>query len=365
MAHEVVVDNQVPVDRPAVHALIVGVGRYADASVGGLAGAAPSAIAFAEWLMGKQALPGLVLGSLDVLASRPGDAPVVWRGRALAEPDCAGLQAAIDGWHARAAGNPDNLAVFYFCGHGVEMGGLQSLMLADLNLASADPFGNAIAFDEFVRGMDSCGARRQLFVLDACRELPVGFNRWDDVVALGRPFVRFNFKLRAGMAPRSHVVLQATSATQKAWAGEQRGWFTDALLAVLEGPAGDNRFSADEHQYPVNTRDIAPTIEWLVRNEFLTAPAGPQAPVRNGSGDFDIHLPTQPVVPVVVTRAAPDTNVGARFVAARAGAEVATHDCTDARPWRAALDIGDYEFRREGDAVQVRVDVPARRVELP
>lgn len=362
---QALIDRQLPAGSPGVHALVVGVGHYDDASVAGLAGAAPSALAFAEWLLTKQTLPGLALGSIDVLASQPSGAPVTWQGASLPAPNCQALQDAVDGWHARAAGSPDNLAVFYFCGHGIELGGLQSLMLADLNLGSADPFGNAIAFDELVRGMDSCGARRQLFVIDACRELPVGFNRWDDVVGLGRPFVRFNFKARAALTPRTHVVLQAASATQKAWAGEPRGWFTDALLAVLDGAAGDNRFSADEHQYPVNTRDIAPTIEFLVRNDFLGAPAGPQSPVRNGTGDFDLHLPSRPVVPVVVTRAAPEANAGARFTATRGGAEVAAYDCPDVRPWRAWLDVGDYEFRRDVDVAPVRVDVPAKKVELP
>ena len=163
---QALIDRQLPAGSPGVHALVVGVGHYDDASVAGLVGAVFSALAFAEWLLTKQTLPGLALGSIDVLASQPSGAPVTWQGASLPAPNCQALQDAVDGWHARAAGSPDNLAVFYFCGHGIELGGLQSLMLADLNLGSADPFGNAIAFDELDGQAELRDAPPNLLVVD-------------------------------------------------------------------------------------------------------------------------------------------------------------------------------------------------------
>lgn len=365
MAREPVIDRGLPADALAVHALVLGAGHYAN-GLPGLDSAAASAAAFADWVSTRHARAGVTLGSLDMLASQPSGQPVTWRGVALDPPTLANVQDAVDAWHARADAHEGNLAIFYFCGHGIAVGGLQSLLLSDVDLTSAsDPFRGAIDFDNFVTGMDGCGAREQLYVLDACRELPLGFAKWDQADHLGDSLVRTNLKRRAALGPRTHVVLHATSATQKAWAGPGRAWFTDALLTALDGPAADNRFTARADLYSVSTRDIVDSIKYLARNDFIDASAGPQMPVRKGEGDFDFHTPAVPVVPVLVTRAPPTPNQGARFLALRGAQQVDAHDCSDQRPWRARLPIGEYEFRRDPDAITARVVVPSTRVELP
>jgi hypothetical protein len=361
-----VLENVVPPGSAAIHALVLGVGHYVDPGLPGLDGAAPSAFAFADWLVKQQKRPGLALGSLDVLASQPSGAAVSWQGTALAHPTLANVRTAVNGWHERCDADPNQLAIFYFCGHGIALGDFQSLILGDVDPnVKTDPFANALAFDDFVVGMKSCGAREQLYVIDACRELPVGFGKWDDNVPLGAPLVRVNKKRMMTLPPGSHVVLHATSATQKAWAGKSGGWFTHALLTVLEGAAGDNRLTESEQDYAVSTRDIADVIKHLVKLGFLDAPAGPQQPVRRGDGDFDLHRPSPPVVPVLVTRRPPATNLGAQFVARSGDQQVASHACVDEEPWRPRLPLGSYVFLREGDSVAANVVVPAKRVELP
>jgi hypothetical protein len=353
-----IVDNNLGPGTAGVHALIVGVGHYDDAAMPALASAPLSALAFAEWLRTRQQIPNVSLGSIAVLASQPSNDPVAWQGQALARPNSANLQKAVDAWHARAATNTNNLVIFYFCGHGVELGGgVQSLLLEDVDLASQDPFANGMAFNEFLRGMDSCPARRQLYVIDACRELPAGMMNWDDDVPAGRPFVRFNFKARAKLQARKNPVLQATAPSLKAWQGQEGGWFTEALLTVLDGPAGNNRLSADPNEYPVNTRDIASTIEFLVANEHLRPPDGPQSPRRAGDDDFDLHLPNPPRVPVLVT-----ANGAQSFDALLAGAVVGN---ALVPPWRGQLPIGVYDFAYGQTSISAQIGVPARKVVLP
>ena len=366
MARLPVLDNAVPAGTPSIHAFVIGVGHYTS-GLPALDAAAPSALAFADWLRKEQALPGLVLGSIDVLASQPSGAPVSWEGKDLDPPTIKNVQEAVDEWHARLGGAPESLGVFYFCGHGVETGGFRSLLTADVDPTSkTDPFRNAVAFEEFVDGMDGCGGRQQLYVLDACRELPPGFAKWDDGVPLGQPLIRVNFAQRAKLTSRVYAVLDATSSTQKAWAGPKgRGWFTDALLTVLEGAAGNNRFTASVDEYSISTRDIADTIKQLVKGDFLDPPAGPQNPLRRGEGDLDLHVPKQPIVPILVTRKPPATNIGCQFVALKGADQVAAHACADERPWRGKLPIGDYEFRNQADSVAASVSVPSKRVELP
>ncbi len=366
MARQPVVDTGVGPGTPSIHALLIGVGQYTNGGLPGLDGAAASALAFADWLRTEQSLPGLVLGSIDVLASLPSGAALQWEGKCLDPPSIGNVQEAVDGWHERLGGAADGLAVFYFCGHGVEMGGLRSLLLADVDPTSrVDPFRNAIAFNDFVDGMSGCGSRKQLYVLDACRELPLGFAKWDDDVPLGRYLVRASLAQRARLTPRTYAVLEATSSTQKAWAGVSRGWFTEALLTVLEGAAGDNRFTNSVDEYSISTRDIADTIKQLLKGDFLEPPAGPQNPVRKGEGDLEVHVPKRPVVPILVTRRPPATNAGAHFIAMKGPDQVAAHACPDDRPWRGKLPIGDYVFGHQGDSVPVFVGVPSKRVELP
>lgn len=366
MLREPVIASPVPSDTPAVHALVIGVGRYADAALPALAGAGKAALAFADWLLREHAPPALARGSIDVLASDPSGQPLVWQGATLDPPTLANVQAAVDGWFARVDDNPNHLLVFYFCGHGVQMGDLRSLLLEDVDLASkTDPLRNAIAFDDFAGGMDSCGPRQQVYVLDACRELPAELRKWDDDVGLGQALVRFNMKRRAQLGARTFVVLEAASATQKAWEGPRGAWFTDAMLTVLKGAAGDNRFTSSPDEYSISTRDIADVIRKLTQEGFLEPPAGPQSPVRKGEGDLDFHVPAHPVVPVVVTRKPPATNAGAEFEALDGDATVASHACADDEPWRSTLPIGDYVFRRGADTVSARIAVPRKKVELP
>lgn len=352
---------------PAVHALVIGVGHYQNPNLAGLEGAAKSALAFATWLHDRHKPPGFARGSIDVLASKPDGQPVTWQGKALDPPTTTNVQQAVDALHARVDPLVDDMVVFYFCGHGIEMGDLRSLLLEDVDPTSAvDPFRNAIAFDDFVDGMASCGPRKQVYVLDACRELPLGFGQWDDNVSLGQPMMRPNLKRQAKLGPRVHVVLDGASPTQKAWECPNGGWFTDALLTVLEGAAGDNRFTPSSDEYSVSTRDITDVVKYLASSQFLDPPAGPQDPKRRGDGDLDFHIPVHPpVVPVLVTRRPPSDNTGAQFEALQQSNPIKLHTCVDARPWRDRLPVGDYVFKRDADSISTRVKVPATKVELP
>jgi hypothetical protein len=354
-----VIDEKLSADTPGVHALVVGVGDYEDAAMPKLESATNSALAFADWLHTKQVMPEAKLGSIAVLASQPSGAALVWQGKELASPTHKNVKKAVDAWFLRAGTNPQNVAVFYFCGHGIELGGgKQSLLLEDVDLSSAgNPFSFTIDFAEFLRGMDCCGARRQVFIIDACRELPAGMARWTDTVPAGDMLVTYNWEARRKLQPRKAPVLQAAAPSQKAWAGERCGWFTEALLTVLEGAGGNNRLSDTPDQYPVNTREIADTIAFLVKHELLASPVGPQTPRRTGDDDFDLHLPNPLVVPVVVT-----ANAAQPF---HATCPPAVRHVGVMPPWRSRLPVGDYNFAYGASVHSARISAPGRKVHLP
>jgi hypothetical protein len=357
--------SQTAAGTPCIHAFVIGVGDYASPAVPPLEGAATSALAMADWLLNEQTGPGVARGSIDVLASRPAGVPVSWYGSVLAPPTLDNVLAAAEAWYARCAEDPANLAIFYFCGHGVELGGFRSLLLQDVDLSSVtNPFRKAIAFNQFVDGMRGCAPRQQLYVLDACRDLPLGLANWADDVPLGEPLVLLNKKAARNLAPRKHAVLHASAATQPAWQGATMGWFTECLLEVLKGAASSNDLSDNPSTYTISTRDVTEVIDYLVRNQFLAEPAGLQTPITGGEGAFVFHAPPTPIVPVIVTRA--PASSGTRFEVTNGATKVASHAFVQPAPWRSRLPIGDYSITPEQrPALSVRVDVPAKKVELP
>jgi len=131
-----------------------------------------SATALCAWLLKDFAPKARQLGSIEVLSS--GAAKFINEAGATVKVKPATLdnvRAAAEAWYARANANPDNLLMFYFCGHGVSSGDVHSLLLADFGAKPLDPFNSgAIDAEAFMDGLLSrCQARSQLFLLDACR----------------------------------------------------------------------------------------------------------------------------------------------------------------------------------------------------
>lgn len=177
------------------HALLIGVGDYPflkDGSaspparlplhmnMGQLSSPPASLAAFANWLAdGASGFnnPDRPLRSLQILCSgsapfswgMPGDAPA-----AIARADMATTRKAIGDWKARAGRNKENMALFYFCGHGLQLTASEtSLLLEDFGSDHGDPMTHAIAFNGMRLGLQSqCAARYQCHFIDACRSQP-------------------------------------------------------------------------------------------------------------------------------------------------------------------------------------------------
>ena len=71
-------------------------------------------------------------------------------------------------WATRVGSNMDNLAVFYFCGHGVSMGQEAALLLADFGKPTAE-YQGAIELSTLRGTMKNSPAIQQVFFLDCCR----------------------------------------------------------------------------------------------------------------------------------------------------------------------------------------------------
>ncbi|CAN1502565.1 hypothetical protein MCEMSE15_00537 [Fimbriimonadaceae bacterium] len=176
---------------PAVHVLCIGVGDYffmprpgkvmPPETVGKfhpetpimnrLTSPQPSARAVADWFIANQDRLEAPLGTVQLLI---GSDPTgqISSGATLAE-----VKAAAKKWWDLCNQNADNVAIFYFCGHGVsDPNTSQSiLLLQDFGDINEEFWRNAVNFEHFKLSMGSNEAMTQVFLLDACRNVPKSY----------------------------------------------------------------------------------------------------------------------------------------------------------------------------------------------
>ena len=198
----------------ATHALVLGVSRYeflpaaddapapADRDTFGLRQArtpATSAWRFATWLRDEYRSSGAPLGSIRLLLS-----PSEFERTTLTE--LAALPAgvlpatrdnvadAVDEWHAASETNPDNVAILYAGGHGIQMskddGGI--VLLEDFARRPASPLDHSLDVGAVRKGMAGpTMAQQQFYFVDACRVRPeaaAAFQTLGTGVGLQNPF---------------------------------------------------------------------------------------------------------------------------------------------------------------------------------
>jgi hypothetical protein len=222
------------------HALIIGVSDYRHLP-GGSGTLNPefdleqptcssiAAVAFARWVIEEMNNPRAPLGTVELLTSPPLEFVISPRlKRQTLDATMNNVEAAFERWMGRANSNPDNIALFYFCGHG--------LMKADLNLLLSDfaakplkPFDTAVNINKTYEGMARCAARTQCYFLDCCQD-----TKWimsQQTYEPGRVLVPAQFgTLHTGDAPK----YLATAPSLAAF-GVKDGMtvFTTALLDCL------------------------------------------------------------------------------------------------------------------------------------
>jgi hypothetical protein len=169
--------------------LIIGVGKYPHLrdgdgtrskrtlGLGQLTSPPISARYFCSWFLEEYDNQERSLGSIELLLSEADPKPFILpqgTGQKDVEPATIGaVQTAFDGWVQRCQANPDNLAVFYFCGHGARIGESNVLLLADYGKSAVAPFRGAIDFNEMWSGVVGEVPGHKCFFADACSSVPV------------------------------------------------------------------------------------------------------------------------------------------------------------------------------------------------
>lgn len=299
-------------EAPRTHALVIGVGGYRHLQggedpqdpvlehvglLGQLTSPPRSALRFAEWLRDHAPELRTPLGSVELLLSvAPGDD--------LALPDGlvpgasrGAVEAAYAAWRKRCDRHEDNVALLYFCGHGLQKAE-QYLLLEDFGVNPLNPWTGAVAIDSTRLGFNACRARTQCFFIDACRNIT-------SRMLLREPQAT-PLELFDHTTPESDFNLTAKAAARNEKAfGPARGvsWFTQALLRALEGGAA----RSSDRGWTVETGVIAAHI-----GEILRMVQGEDATVGRCSctttGSAPLVDVAAPLVPVVLGCSPDDAN---------------------------------------------------------
>jgi hypothetical protein len=245
---------------PGTHALVVGVGDYPHLrggrapaaqqfafhmNMGQLTSPEHSVLGFGDWLIDTENgmnNPNRPLLSLEVLCSSTSpmvlSAPDAEEGMLVEAATKANFDAAVARWIARANAHPDNLLLFYFCGHGLTFShGNSSLLMSDFGRNDLSPMADAIDFTSLRFGLLSrCRAKNQLYFVDACRTRPTnafldqfGEDDIGDCVVAGG--------LRR-LSDKNIPAFYATSLGAAAYGQtNQASVFTQGLLKAFQGSA--------------------------------------------------------------------------------------------------------------------------------
>lgn len=258
---------------PQTHVLIIGVGRYPHLS----AGAGPlnfvmqglgqlksppiSARALADWFTGgSYRNTDAPLGSVELLLSDSADQnyqpPGANASIAVAAASMNSIEAAFNDWEGRCNTDANNIAIFYFCGHGLQNDSML-LLAEDFAANKNNPWSRAIDFTRTFRGMACNQAQTQYYVIDACRQFSSNLLHRD---AVGVPLKEFVFgqqKLRT--AP----TLFATGNGLPAFGdGARVSRLTAALLKALSG--GGAKIEEGDKNWYVDTERLGAAVKQLV-----------------------------------------------------------------------------------------------------
>jgi len=315
-----------PEQRKGVHALIIGVGHYrhlaggaaenlqlsADIELSQLSSPPHSARHVATWVLNTWAGDtDMPLRSLRMLVSQR-DSPASYAHplvtkTTLAEADMDEIELETRAWAQAGEKNPENLLLFYFCGHGVATSVDHPLLAADAGKFEDNLFRHALNFSEFRAGMQHNPAQKQLFLVDACR---VGSSELVENATERGLSVIARKNVIPDENPRQPTIKSALQGAEAFGLGENPSPFAQALPKVFTGAA----WRQVPGGWVVCASTLANAIDARVREVLIplgfrevpeTEPQTPTMTLKKVSGD--------PMVPVEVSCSDPELMQKARF----------------------------------------------------
>ena len=337
---------------PATHLFAIGVGAYRHLAGGSeplehLAGvrlaqlSSPprSARTITDWFLRELHNPEAPLGSVELLVS-PAESYEMPDGRDVdVEPaTIANIKVAFDRWWDRCDGHEDNVAVFYFSGHGL-MREIVALLAEDFGSSPQRPFESSVDFTMTFEGMARCKAGRQLYLVDACRQVMHSTLPLQRIDATALSIGEFRREGR-----REAPILYASAEDDRAYALRGRPTrLAEALVRSLSG-AGSERIGG---RWAVTFRQLVQTAAEIIDRENV-----PEAPMQRPRVEGEAsELPT--VLHVPTKTPSVGLTIGCLPEDALAQADLSLVSVRDAAkryarrpaaaPWELEVEPGDYD----------------------
>lgn len=298
--------------KQGVHAFLIGVGKYPHLEggrsrkkfpyaghIGQLKSPYHSVEAFSTWLRNDLNLAGSPVRSLRVLASSPVKGMV----SAWDEPSIAKIQQEAKEWYKDCNEHPGNVALFYFCGHGVLLGDRSFLLAQDFGKDELTPFKGSFDPAAFADAFLATKSSKQVFLLDACRTTPAELRR---VFKNPTPTELVSARSHSNLGKHQQAELYASELGTKAYGVEGKPTvFMSYLLASMKGAGAHQTMTAD---WVVGTDSLRSGVNFLAKRQYEDGLQ--HVSFGKLSADFELHaIPDTPVVPVVV-RTSPATRLG-------------------------------------------------------
>jgi hypothetical protein len=342
---------------PRTHAIVIAAGYYPYLKDGrhphfpgmkDLESPPYSAAEFVEWFLEEYENPSAPRGTLDLYVSASSAPYQLQRPNGTVvdiDPATkANVTVGIERWADHVDQHLDDIAIFFFCGHGVSAGSHNGLLLEDFYANPKAKLKNALDIDGLKDAMDICKARRQIYFSDACRNTPSGIDEAVQEGGIGDSVITGNRKKGRHGAIDAPIFYSALGG-QKAYGRRGKSSvFTAALLeslrrgaAVKEGGGWQIRTRRMLDSLNVNLRRIC-------RQEKLPF-AG--ASLSDGS-DFELHhLSLLPKIPVVVRCEPVDAIAEADLAYTTRTGDITPRPTRGPDVWDVDVDADWYEFRAD------------------
>jgi hypothetical protein len=282
------------------HVFVVGAGAYPHLAAGALAArgvplalgqlTSPpvSAKAFARWFEQTLVNPAAPLATIELLLS-PAESLTNRDGTLVPIEEAAhdNIARAFTRWDARCNANAQNVAIFYFCGHGLAREDLL-LLAADFgDPAFGNLWRNAIDLNATHTSMAACAARTQLYFIDACRETPIALLHEINISATNLKNGQF------GPVGRDAPIYFAAGEGLRGFGlANDVSFFTAAVIAALDGVGAADQGAG----WQVNTSTLGPSVAFLVRRQARKLGIPLASRIGGEGGATTIHLPPRGIV---------------------------------------------------------------------
>jgi hypothetical protein len=280
-----------PPDQPGTHVLIIGVGKYKYGRGTGpnpvagdlrqLTSPPISARAIAGWFTGsfKNTKKPLVSVSLLISGEVSGSVP---------EATLDNVKSAARHWVDRLKSHRDNMAVFYFCGHGVSRGQQSALLLEDFGMPGAE-YDGAIDVDELRGMMLNSPAIQQVYMLDCCRTK--ADDLYENVSRIGSRTVTLLWGKRLHTTPRQQFVLFPALDGETAFGVQDEvSVFSRSIIDAMNFAAADNR----DGPWKTTTAGLLQAVDQLVRYRVPEGTADGSKPNAVDATSFDFNELEEP-----------------------------------------------------------------------